>query len=179
MLVLFTGEVRRRLVLVCEVHVSKYRELQSRTSKELQVDGGDHDVRARSSIRGNEQAAQITDIGQHIIYKTVTSVFSSILISSSQGSKMPAKLTPFKDLRVLRYQIPAHGLTPNTSIQNRPLLIYKSTFNSTVAAGEIEAHLSSVGVVSPQWRYSMYTTSHFHVSRAITSLVPTRLLINM
>jgi len=77
---------------------------------------------------------------------------------------MPAKLTPFKDLRVLRHQIPAHGLTPNTSIQNKPLLIYKSTFTSTVTAGEIETHLSSVGVVTPQWRYSMYTTSHFHVS---------------
>lgn len=85
---------------------------------------------------------------------------------------MPAKLTPFKDLKVLRHQIPAHGLTPNTSIQNKPLLIYKSAFTSTVTAGEIEAHLSSVGVVSPQWRYSMYSTSHFHVSRAIISLFP-------
>lgn len=80
--------------------------------------------------------------------------------------KMPAKLTPLSDLRVLRHQIPAHGLTPNTSIQNKPLLIYKSAFAPTVTAGDIEAHLSSVGVVSPQWRYSMYTTSHFHVSRA-------------
>ena len=77
---------------------------------------------------------------------------------------MPVNLTPLKDLRVLRHQIPAHGLTPNTSIQNKPLLIYKSAFTSSVTAGEIETHLSSVGVVSPQWRYSMYTTSHFHVS---------------
>jgi hypothetical protein len=77
---------------------------------------------------------------------------------------MPAKLTPLKDLRVLKHQIPAHGLTPNTSIQNKPLLIYKSVFASNVTAGEVETHLSSVGVVSPQWRYSMYTTNHFHVS---------------
>lgn len=80
---------------------------------------------------------------------------------------MPANLTPFKDLRVLRLQIPARGLTPNTSIQNKPLLIYKSAFTSTVTAGEIEAHLSSVDVVSPQWRYSMYTTSHFHVGPSL------------
>lgn len=77
---------------------------------------------------------------------------------------MPARLTPLKDLRVLKHQIPAYGLTPNTSIQNKPLLIYKSAFASNGTAGEIESHLSSVGVVSPQWRYSMYTTSHFHVS---------------
>ena len=92
---------------------------------------------------------------------------------------MPAKLTPFKNLRVLRYQIPAHGLTPNTSIQNNPLLIYKSAFTATVTAGEIEAQFSSVGVVSPQWRYSMYTTSHFHASRAITSLTLITLIIDM
>jgi hypothetical protein len=79
-------------------------------------------------------------------------------------STMQVKLTPIKDLRVLKHQIQAHGLTPNTSIQNKPLLIYKSAFASNVTAGEIEAHLSFVGVVSPQWRYSMYTTSHFHVS---------------
>jgi hypothetical protein len=85
---------------------------------------------------------------------------------------MPAKLTPLKDLRILKHQIPAHGLTPNTSIQNKPLLIYKSVFASDVTAGEIETHLNSVGVVSPQWRYSMYTTSHFHVSiRMITCFV--------
>lgn len=145
----------------------------------LQVDAGDHDVHARSSIFESEQAALITDIGQHVIFEIVTPGSSSITIASSRGSKMPAKLTSFKDLRVLRYQIPAHGLTPNTSIQNKPLLIYKSAFTSTVTAGEIEAYLSFVGVVSPQWRYSMYTTSHFHVSRAITSPVAIRLIINM
>jgi uncharacterized protein YjlB len=82
---------------------------------------------------------------------------------------MPAKLTPLKDLRVLTHHIAAHGLTPNTSIQNKPLLIYKSAFASDVTASEIEMHLDSVGVVSPQWRYSMYTTSHFHVSISMTT----------
>jgi len=74
---------------------------------------------------------------------------------------MTSKLTPLKDLKVLKHQIPAHGLTPNTSIQNKPLLIYRSAFLSP-SASHIESHLSSVGVVSPQWRYTMYSTSHFH-----------------
>ena len=78
---------------------------------------------------------------------------------------MPIKLTPLQNLRVLNHQIPAHGLTPNTSIQNKPLLIYKSAFPADVTAGEIEKHLSSVGVVKPQWRYTMYSRSHFHVSQ--------------
>lgn len=77
---------------------------------------------------------------------------------------MTSRLTALKDLKVLSHQIPAHGLTPNTSIQNKPLLIYKSAFPSNANADEIEEHLNSVGVVSPQWRYSMFTTSHFHVS---------------
>jgi len=74
---------------------------------------------------------------------------------------MTSKLTPLKDLRVLKHQIPAHGLTPNTSIQNKPLLIYRSVFPSP-SASHIESHFSSVNVVTPQWRYTMYSTSHFH-----------------
>jgi uncharacterized protein YjlB len=74
---------------------------------------------------------------------------------------MASKLTPLKDLTVLKHQIPAHGLIPNTSIQNKPLLIYKSAFSNTTASG-MESHLSKTGVVSPQWRYTMYSTSHFH-----------------
>jgi len=77
---------------------------------------------------------------------------------------MPVKLTPLKDLRVFKHQIPAHGLTPNTSLQHKPLLIYKSAFPTNVTAGEIESHLTAVGVVEPQWRYTMYSRSHFHVS---------------
>ncbi|KAK5676357.1 hypothetical protein LTS10_011169 [Elasticomyces elasticus] len=74
---------------------------------------------------------------------------------------MAAKLTPFKDLQVLRHQIPAHGLTPNTSLQHKPLLIYRSAFTNP-SASSIESHFSHIGVVDPQWRYTMYTTSHFH-----------------
>ena len=75
---------------------------------------------------------------------------------------MAAKLTPLKNLQVLSHQIPAHGLTPNTSIQNKPLLIYKNAFSSSTSPSQIESHLSSVGEVTPQWRYTMYSTSHFH-----------------
>lgn len=80
---------------------------------------------------------------------------------------MAAKLTPLKDLKVLSHQIPAHGLTPNTSLQHKPLLIYKSAFppsssSSPATASSLESHLASVGVVKPQWRYTMYSTSHFH-----------------
>lgn len=74
---------------------------------------------------------------------------------------MTSKLTPLKSLTIHRHQIPAHNLTPNTSISNRPLLIYRSCFLSP-SPSSIESHLSSVGVVAPAWRYTMYSTSHFH-----------------
>ncbi|KAF9878807.1 hypothetical protein CkaCkLH20_03707 [Colletotrichum karsti] len=70
-------------------------------------------------------------------------------------------LTPLSSLRVSKHMIPAHDLLPNTSIQNKPLMIYHAAFPSA-SASAIESHLSSVGVVEPQWRYTMYSTSHFH-----------------
>ena len=75
---------------------------------------------------------------------------------------MTSKLTPLKDLKILKHQIPAHGLTPNTSIQHKPLMIYKSCFPSSVSASQLESHFTATGVVTPQWRYTMYSTSHFH-----------------
>ncbi|KAI9163269.1 paxu protein [Paramyrothecium foliicola] len=81
---------------------------------------------------------------------------------SSTMSK-DAALTPLASLRVSRHQIPAGSKVPNTSIQHRPLLIYHGAFAAPAAsASAIESHLSSVGVVAPQWRYTMYDTSHFH-----------------
>jgi uncharacterized protein YjlB len=75
----------------------------------------------------------------------------------------PPSITPLNGLKVLSHQVPAHGLTPNTSLQHKPLLIYRSVFPpSTVNASVIEKHLHSAGVVVPQWRYTMYSTSHFH-----------------
>ena len=83
-------------------------------------------------------------------------------ISQPTSTNMASKLTPLKDLKVLKYQIPAFELTPNTSIQKKPLLIYRSAFPSDFKASDIESHLSSVGVVTPKWRYTMYSFSHFH-----------------
>lgn len=88
---------------------------------------------------------------------------SSHIRAHIHTSNMVAKVTPFKDIRVLRHHIPAHGLIPNTSIQNKPLLIYQNAFSSpSISASQIESHLSSIGVVKPQWRYTMYSASHFH-----------------
>ncbi|OHF00692.1 hypothetical protein CORC01_04009 [Colletotrichum orchidophilum] len=72
-----------------------------------------------------------------------------------------AGLMPLSSLRVSKHFIPAYGLLPNTTIQNKPLMIYHAAFQSA-SASAIESHLTSVGVVEPQWRYTMYSTSHFH-----------------
>ncbi|KAG6334705.1 hypothetical protein ID866_4384 [Astraeus odoratus] len=70
-------------------------------------------------------------------------------------------LTPLASLRVSQYQIPKFNFFPNTSIQHRPLLIYHGCFRNP-SASAIESHLQSTGVVEPHWRYTMYSTSHFH-----------------
>ncbi|POS74057.1 cupin domain-containing protein [Diaporthe helianthi] len=64
-------------------------------------------------------------------------------------------------LCVSKHMVPSHKRLPNSSILNKPLLIYHSVF-SKPSAPAIESHLKSVGVVEPQWRYTMYPTSHFH-----------------
>lgn len=72
-------------------------------------------------------------------------------------------LTPLPQLTASRYMISAFKLTPNTSIVNRPLLIYRSVFSDKDAtASSIEAHFKRIGAVLPRWRYTMYSTSHFH-----------------
>ena len=71
-------------------------------------------------------------------------------------------VAPLKQIRVSRHQIPSHGLIPNTSIQNKPLYIYQGVFQPSVSASNIETHLTSVGVVVPQWRFTMYSQTHFH-----------------
>ena len=81
---------------------------------------------------------------------------------SALQTSMASNLTPLKSLKVASHQIAAHGMIPNTSIQRRPLLIYQSAFSNSMSASSIESHLRSIGVVDPQWRYTMYTTTHFH-----------------
>lgn len=75
---------------------------------------------------------------------------------------LKAPITRLEDLRVSSHQIPAVDRIPNTSIQRRPLLILHSVFHPGTPASTMEAHLSTVGVVDPQWRYTMYGVSHFH-----------------
>lgn len=70
-------------------------------------------------------------------------------------------LMPLKSLRTSSFQIASFNRIPNTSVQHKPLLVYHVAFQSSPASA-IESHLSSIGVVTPQWRYTMYSTTHFH-----------------
>ena len=84
-------------------------------------------------------------------------------MSVNTTTKALLPITPLASLRVSRHQIPAHGLIPNTSIHGKPLTIYHGAFPSPdLTASQIESHLQSVGVCLPQWRYTMYSTTHFH-----------------
>ncbi|GJE91463.1 RmlC-like cupin domain-containing protein [Phanerochaete sordida] len=72
-------------------------------------------------------------------------------------------VAPLASLRVTKHQIAKHGGIPNTSIHNKPLTIYHGVFPSPdLTASHIEGHLKAVGVCTPQWRYTMFDTTHFH-----------------
>ncbi|KAF2736720.1 hypothetical protein EJ04DRAFT_542300 [Polyplosphaeria fusca] len=70
-------------------------------------------------------------------------------------------LTPLASLRVTQHLIPSHALIPNTTPHSHPLTIYHSAFPPSTPPSAIEAHLPSNGV-TPQWRYTMYSQSHYH-----------------
>ncbi|DAA74704.1 TPA_exp: Uncharacterized protein A8136_3020 [Trichophyton benhamiae CBS 112371] len=70
---------------------------------------------------------------------------------------------PLEELQVTERLIPAWGNFPNTSIQEKPLLIYQSVFDSA-SPDAVREHLEAVGAVVPQWTYSMYPANHFHSS---------------
>jgi len=72
--------------------------------------------------------------------------------------------TSLGSIQLFRFLVPRHGDVPNTSISNIPLLIYKNAFasgKSSSSTSAIEKHIRA-NEWDPQWRYSMYTTSHFH-----------------
>ncbi|KAG2040670.1 RmlC-like cupin domain-containing protein [Suillus americanus] len=75
---------------------------------------------------------------------------------------MASPIAPLRGLRVSSHLISSFNLIPNTSLHNYPLIIYHECFLPSISAAVIEAHLGSVGVVEPQWRYTMYSTTHFH-----------------
>ena len=70
-------------------------------------------------------------------------------------------LTPLSSLRLSTYNIPSHHLLPNNPSPGRPLYIYHSVFSSSSSPSAIEAHVPTNGF-APQWRYTMYSQSHYH-----------------
>jgi uncharacterized protein YjlB len=67
---------------------------------------------------------------------------------------------PPADIKVSQHYIPAWQRIPNTSIQNKPLLIYHSAF--IASASQLSARLKEINEVVPQWQYPMYRRGHFH-----------------
>lgn len=86
--------------------------------------------------------------------------------TNAMASKAFPNLKSLSSLTISKHHIPAWDRIPNTSIQNHPLLIYHAAFPLTSSSGAaaVEAHLRHINVVAPQWRYTMYDTSHFHSS---------------
>ncbi len=87
-----------------------------------------------------------------------------------------ADLTPLLSLRVSTHQIPRYGQFPNTTIHNRPLIIYHNAFESGTSASQIESHLKTVGVCIPDWRSTIYEKSHFHSTTHVVASGKARLL---
>lgn len=74
---------------------------------------------------------------------------------------MPSlNLTPLPSLHLSHHFIPTHSLTPNCP-HTHPLLIYHHAFPPSTSPSSIESHLPFNNLI-PQWRYTMYSTSHFH-----------------
>jgi uncharacterized protein YjlB len=75
---------------------------------------------------------------------------------------MPSlNLTPLASLRLSTHLIPAHANLPNTAPHSHPLFIYHSAYPPSTSASALESHLPSNGL-APQWRYTMYSTTHYH-----------------
>jgi uncharacterized protein YjlB len=75
---------------------------------------------------------------------------------------MPSiSLTPLSTLRLSAHYIPSYHHLPNTTPHAHPLYIYHSAFPASTSPSALEAHLPTNGL-SPQWRYTMYQTTHYH-----------------
>ncbi|KAH7072116.1 RmlC-like cupin domain-containing protein [Paraphoma chrysanthemicola] len=70
-------------------------------------------------------------------------------------------LTPLTSLHITTHSIPPHSHLPNTS--THPLIIYHSVYPAHTSPSLIETHLRTTSLV-PAWRYTMYTTTHYHSS---------------
>ncbi|KAF2204066.1 hypothetical protein GQ43DRAFT_438268 [Delitschia confertaspora ATCC 74209] len=73
---------------------------------------------------------------------------------------MPLKPIPLSTLKYSTHHIPSHSLLPNTT--THPLYIYHRSFPPGTSPSAIESHLSTMGVVTPVWRYTMYRQTHYH-----------------
>lgn len=103
---------------------------------------------------------------------------SAPISSPSISIIMALKLTPWREIQVLKHYIPAHNLIPNTSLQHKPLLIYKSVFPSNTSVSQIESHFNAIGVVKPQWRYTMscsLSEIQLHLLETATNISQVRL----
>tara|TARA_R110002003_G_scaffold45_15_gene3589 strand:- start:22047 stop:22679 length:633 start_codon:yes stop_codon:yes gene_type:complete len=70
-------------------------------------------------------------------------------------------LTPLPSLRLTTHLIPTHSHLPNSTPSSQPLYIYHSAYPASTPPSAIEAHLRTTSL-EPQWRYTMYTTTHYH-----------------
>lgn len=75
--------------------------------------------------------------------------------------KTPLEFTPISSLKFATHLIPSYSRLPNCTPHSHPLLIYYSAFPSTTPPSDLEAHLPTNGL-TPQWRYTMYSTTHYH-----------------
>ncbi|WVQ65262.1 uncharacterized protein L199_003436 [Kwoniella botswanensis] len=75
-----------------------------------------------------------------------------------------APLTPMtlSSLKVSKHHIPAYQNFPNTSLRPYPFMIYHSAYPSSLSPTSVEQHISSMGIVKPAWRYTMYGQHHYH-----------------
>ncbi|KFA73807.1 hypothetical protein S40288_03180 [Stachybotrys chartarum IBT 40288] len=99
------------------------------------------------------------------MFERATTIFTTPRLATLQRPSFTSamsSLTPLSSLRVSKHLIPASSRAPNTSVQHKPVLIYHFAFPSPSSAAAIEAHLRHIGVVVPQWRFTMYDTSHYH-----------------
>ncbi|KAF2747877.1 hypothetical protein M011DRAFT_467466 [Sporormia fimetaria CBS 119925] len=74
---------------------------------------------------------------------------------------MPLTLHPLSSLRLSTHHIPTFRSLPNTSPHSHPLYIYHSAYPPSTPPSTLESHLRT-NSLTPQWRYTMYTRTHYH-----------------
>jgi len=73
----------------------------------------------------------------------------------------PIPLTPLASLKISTHLIPSHAFLPNTTPHSHPLIIYHAAYPPSTPPSAIETLLTK-NSITPQWRYTMYTTTHYH-----------------